>query len=120
MSLLPAKFNLFCWEKTTFRKRITVLQGDASSTPRDFTGYTGTMALYNPASVGTALYTLSTSNGGITFGGTAGTIDLYIPEATLVTFLWTAAVYELLVVDTMGTGDHDSLLWGAFGIRGLV
>lgn len=120
MSLLPAKHGLACWEATTFRKRITVLQGDAGTSPVNYTGYTGTMPLYSTTNVVTPLYTLSSSNGGITFGGTAGTIDLFIPEAVTTTFDWTSAIYQLVVVDAGGSGDYIPLLWGQFQIRGLT
>lgn len=120
MSLLPAKHTLSAWTATTFRKRLTVLQGDAGSTPVNYTGYTGAMPLYSTTNVITPLYTLSSSNGGITFGGSAGTIDLYIPEATVVGFTWTAALYQLVVVDAGNSGDYIPLLWGQFQIRGLA
>jgi hypothetical protein len=43
----------------------------------------------------TVLASLTTTNGGITLGGTSGTIDLFINDATTDGFSWDSGVFDI-------------------------
>jgi hypothetical protein len=120
MSALPEKYNLVVWEGGTLRLLIDVQEVDG--TPPDFTGYTAQLVMYaTPESV--PLYTMTTSTGGITLGGAAGTVALYISATDTLSFgEWTpeAAIYELDVINTAGNGDTIPLLWGQVQVRGIA
>lgn len=86
----------------TFRKRMTWKTG----TPKvavDLTGCTAAMQIRAEIDSVDVLADLTTDNGGITLGGTAGTIDLYISAADTALFDWEDGVYDLEI--TFGNGD---------------
>lgn len=69
------------------------------------TGYTAVMQLRTAAqnSVGSLLYTLSTSGGQITIPvGTDGTFVLTVPAATTATFNFQQAYYDLIITSPAG------------------
>lgn len=119
---LPAKFTFLAWAGGTFRKRLTLLQGDDDSAPRDITGCTAVMTI-RVAPRGTVLFTLNTTGSGITLGGAAGTIDLYISATDTLSFDgWASpsAIYDLSITDTSTSGDTEPLLWGVFRVEGVA
>lgn len=113
---LPAKYTFSCWQAATFRQLITVLP-DLNSPPTDLTGYEATMNIRLTPDA-TPVYTLSTTSGDITLGGTAGTIGLYI-SATNTADL-PNGLYDLSIVADAGTGDTDVVLWGPFRVLGTT
>lgn len=117
MSVLPVKKNLTAWSGGTFRKHITVYQGvDTNSPVRDFTNCTASMIIEDP-DTHVALKTLTTENGGITLGGTAGTIDLYISDEDTATFTWPVGLYILYVIEA--NGDSDPISHGQFIVKNI-
>ncbi|GII83305.1 hypothetical protein Ssi03_12950 [Sphaerisporangium siamense] len=85
--------------------------------PMDLTGATARMEIRTAAG-GALLHRLDTTNGGITLGGTAGTILIYIPAA--VSSAWTVlqGVYDLEVV--FPNEDVTRLLQGNFSVSAEV
>lgn len=60
------------------------------------------------------LITLTTENDGITLGGAAGTIELYISDADTAAITWTSGVYDLEIV--LANGDVRRLLFGPVAV----
>lgn len=71
-------------------------------TPINLTGYTAQMQIRSAVDSATALVTLTTSNGGIVLGGTAGTIELLITSTATAAFDWEDAVYSLQLTSSGG------------------
>lgn len=109
MSLVPAKYRLTIRKGSTFRKRLTLLQGEPGSDPQIFTGYTAEMVIKDRAG-GTVLQTLSTVGGSITLGATDGSIELYLSLSSVNSISWKTGVYNLTI--TAPAGDTDALLYG--------
>lgn len=114
--LLPARYTLNAWSGSLFQKTVAVYTGGIDSTVRDLTGYAATMNLRD-APGDTPYYTLSTTNGQITLGGTAGTVTLFIPSTDMLTLQ--SGLYDLTATSDGGAGEEDPLLWGVFRVRGV-
>ena len=67
--------KLICKQGETFTRTITWKTDDV---PVDLTGYTAAMQVRSSYSSTTAVVSLTTSNGGLTLGGAAGTIEVFI------------------------------------------
>ena len=91
----------------TFRKTMIWKTGDltqpSTMTPVDITGYTGKMQVRSDVSSSAVLFELSTVNGRITLGGSAGTIVLYIPSTVTSAFTFKKAVYDLFLTSPSGS-----------------
>lgn len=79
--------------------------------PMDLTGYTARMQIRETLAATTTLVSLTTENGGITLGGTAGTIELLIAATATDDFTATRAVYDLEVIN--GAGKVTAILEGS-------
>lgn len=115
MSLEPARLNFAVWKGATFQKRLTYRSGNETSPPVDLTSYTAEMLIYDNTG---NLLTLE-STGGVSrliLGGSAGTIDILIPDTITTGFVWRAANYKLSA--TTSAGRKDFLLFGNFSIKG--
>lgn len=111
MSLVPARYNLTVYQGATFYQRITFSVDGAI---QDVTGYDVSLEVKTRPD-GTELITLDTdTHGGVSLGGTAGTIDFFIPASTTETFTWTTGFYELFVTDL--SPRTDVLLFGGFKV----
>ena len=75
---------------------------DQAGTPIDLTGYTARMQIRATVDSSTVIHELSTANGELTLGGTAGTITFGIPAATTAGFTFDEAVYDLELTDASG------------------
>ena len=93
----PGKYNMICPQGTTFSKQLTYT---IDSVPVDLTTYTARMQVREKYTSKTSVVDITTENGGITLGGDAGTIDLYISD--VVTELLPAKdyVYDLELVSS--------------------
>lgn len=90
------KLNLKIEQGASFEKTLTWKNPDG--TPVDLTGATARMhARAKVNSPGTPLLDLSTENGGIVLGGTAGTVKIVLTDAQTAAIDWTAAVHDLEV-----------------------
>lgn len=98
------KVKLAILQGSTFRKSWTLKTG-APALPVDLTGYTARLQMRADLDAPVALFTLTTENGGITLGGAAGTIDLYLSHTATAAITWDSAVYDLELINTAGNGD---------------
>lgn len=109
----PAKLKkLPIYQGATFRKRLRWVS--PSGTPVDLTGCTARMQARPEKGSDTVLMDLSTSNGGITLGGTSGYIDLYLNHAATKLMEWESAVHDLEI--THPNGDVTRLAEGSIGV----
>lgn len=114
MSVFPARYNFKIWRGTDWSKGLTLLESNATSEPRDLTGYTGSMVVYNPRTQ-EVLATFDDDNGGVSIGGEDGVISLSIPDTEDLAFQ--TGVYELSI--TSPDNVTEVLLWGNFSITGI-
>jgi hypothetical protein len=94
----------------TFRKSVTWKTGPAPGTAVNLTGCTARMHIRSEIKSPTVLVELTTANGGITLGGAAGTVDLYLSDDATAAITWTSGVYDLEV--EFASGDVRRLLYG--------
>lgn len=94
----------------TFRKSVTWKAG-TPATPVDLTGCTARMHVRSDIKSPTVLLNLTTANGGISLGGIAGTIALYLTDDQTTAIAWTSAVYDLEI--EFASGDVRRLMYGA-------
>lgn len=97
----------------TFRKSATWKAG-TPYVPVDLTGCTARMHIRSDVKSTTVLVTLTTANGGITLGGTAGTIEIYMTDEATTLFAWTSGVYDLEV--EFPNGEVRRLMYGSVSV----
>jgi len=107
--MAAGKLKLLIEQGATFRKLLTWKAG-VPAVPVDLTGCTARMQIRADITSTTPLITLTTENGGITLGDTAGTIELYISDADTADITWTAGVYDLEII--LANTDVRRLLYG--------
>ncbi len=78
--------------------------------PVDLTGFTARMQIRESLESTTTLEELTTENGGITLGGTAGTVALLISATDTAALDFSTAVYDLELIS--GAGIVTRLLYG--------
>lgn len=96
----PAKLKFTIYQGATFRKRLTWRAPDG--TPIDLSGCTARMQVRAEVESPTVLLSLTTENGGLTLGGVAGTVELYVSDEDTGTITWDAGVWDLEVVHPSG------------------
>ncbi len=96
----PAKLNFTIYQGATFRRRLRWLNPD--KTPIDLTGCTARMQVREEIESTAALLELTTDNGRIALGGTAGTVDLLVDASTTAAIAWTGGVFDLEIVHPSG------------------
>jgi len=97
---------------STFNRSITYK--DSNGSPIDLSGYTARMQLRRNIDDASAIIELTTSNGRISLGGSAGTVALTIAAADTAALAPIEGVYDLELV----TGDTvEKLLAGTFTIQ---
>lgn len=101
-------YDILIEKGATFK--LSVVWKDGSGDPVDLTSYTARMQVRQYAQAPTAALSLTTENGGITLGGTAGTIDLYIDDLATDAITIPKGVYDLELEDA--SGDVTRLLQG--------
>jgi hypothetical protein len=97
----------------TFRKSATWKVG-TSYVPVDLTGCTARAHIRSELKSPTVLVTLTTANGGITLGGVAGTIEIYISDEATTLFTWSTGVYDLEV--EFPNGEVRRLMYGSVSV----
>ncbi len=107
------KVRLSIDQGATFRKHFVYKSG-VPATAVDLTGFTARMQVREEVTSDAILVNLTTENGGITLGGTAGTIDLFINDTDTSGFLWTDGVYDLELVAP--SGDVTRRISGTVGV----
>lgn len=116
---MSINYNLEIEQGATFRQVFT--WQDASTdpaTPYDLSGWTARMQVRKTAASSLVVLELTTENGGITLGGAAGTVSLYI-AATATDDLSPnfSGVYDLELV---GPSDVVRLVQGALKVSAEV
>lgn len=71
--------------------------------PIDLTGMTARMQLRSKVESDVVIHELTTENGGITLNNVTKEIKLNIPAATTAGFTFNTAVYNLEIIDSLGT-----------------
>lgn len=97
----------------TFRKSVTWKTG-TPAVPVNLTGCTARMHVRSEVKSPNVLLDLTTANGGITLGGAAGTVDLYLSDDQTTAITWTSGVYDLEV--EFANGDVRRLLYGSVSV----
>ena len=93
----PAKLKFTIYQGATFRKRLT-WTNKATGTPLDLTGCKARMQVRAEVESTEVLLELTTENGGITLGGAAGTIDLYVGATATAAINWEGGVFDLEII----------------------
>jgi len=97
--VIAGVYNINMDQGATFERLLTVKNADGSL--YDFDGYSGRMHIRDEYETDSILAALTTENGGITFGGSEGTIHLYAtPQVTA--SLRGDCVYDLELVTSEG------------------
>ena len=94
--MTPGKYNIICPQGATFSKTLTWKIDDV---PVNLTGYTARMqAKDKHKSTCAPILNITTENGGITLGGSEGTIDILISAEETSSFYAKEYVYDLELV----------------------
>ena len=109
-----AKLKFTIYQGATFRKRLTWKGPLPAQTPIDLTGCAARMQVRPEVESSTVLLELTTANGGITLGGVAGTIELFISDDASTLFTWTAGVWDLEI--EFPGGDVRRLAQGSISV----
>lgn len=98
--MAAAVYNFTLEQGTTYDQTLTwKTQADV---PINLTGSTARMQLRQSPESSTALLNLTTENGGITLGGSAGTVRLLITATQTALLTFNVAVYDLEIVSSSG------------------
>jgi len=107
--MAAGKLKLAIEQGATFRKLLTYKAG-TPAVAVNLTGCTARMQIRSAITSPTVLVNLTTENGGIVLGGTAGTIELIITDTATAAITWTTGVYDLEIV--FPSGDVRRLVYG--------
>lgn len=108
--MVTGVINLVCPQGSTFRRTLTWKTG---VTPINLTGYSARMQVRETHASSTIVVSI-TSGSGITLGGSAGTIELYLSNITTANIRSGFYVYDLEVVAS--NGDVSRLIEGKFEV----
>lgn len=110
----PVSYNITLQQGATHRELFT-WQAGTPAQPVNLTGCTAHLQVRPSVNSPTVLVDLTTVNGGIVLGGTAGTIELvFLPEHTEGK-PWRAGVYDLEITHT--NADVRRLLAGSVAVN---
>ena len=100
MTTEPITYNLVIYQGATYSQ--TFIWKDANSTPINLTGYTARMMVRTTIDAPTPFITLTTENGGITLGGTAGTVVLNMSATATAALTESIGLYDIELVSGAG------------------
>ena len=113
---MPSTTALYAGSKRS--QAAMTLQADfkliATGTPLDLTGCKARMQVRAEVESTEVLLELTTENGGITLGGVAGTIELFVSDDASTLFTWTAGVWDLEI--EFPGGDVRRLAQGSISV----
>jgi hypothetical protein len=109
--MTPGRYNFTCPQGTTFD---TTLTWKIDNTPVDISGYSARLQVRETHTATDYVVNLTDLNGGITLGGSAGTIDLYISADDTANFITGDHVYDLEVI--AGNSAVTRLIEGRFNV----
>lgn len=107
--MTPGRVNFICPQGSTFNRRITYKINDV---PVNLTGYSSRLQVREAHYSTSTLVDIATTTGGITLGGSAGTIDLLISASATSLIDAGNFVYDLEIQASNGTVDR--LIEGSF------
>jgi len=84
----------------------------STNLPIDLTGYTSHMQIRSVQYDPVILLDLTTENGKIVLGGTAGTITIKFSPTDTNTGQWFKGTYDLYITDTGGSGNETAVARG--------
>lgn len=97
--MIPGKYNMVCPQGSTFNQQLTYTIEDV---PVDLTGYTARMQVREKHTSTRKIFDLTTENGGLTTGGSAGTIDIYISDSDTSAATSKDYVYDIEIESSSG------------------
>jgi hypothetical protein len=109
---VSAQWDIVADQGATFSQVYTWLEAD-QETPVNLTGFTAAMQVRAEAT-NALLASFSTGSGGITLGGTAGTITLSAAPETTTAWTFGAGLHDLQLTDS--GGDVVTLIAGIFTV----
>lgn len=103
----------------TFRLRLTLrlptlVPGELGAL-MDLSNFIARMQIRHRTNSPEVLYSLTTENGGITLGGIAGTVDLFISDEDTSAFAFRSGVYDLEIEAVPG-GDVTRIIQGPVAV----
>jgi len=98
--MAAAVYDILIEQGATFR--LHILYKDSDGDPINLTGYSARMQVRRKVSSTTALLTFTTTNGAITLGGVAGTIDIVGSATVTDDVTGCCGVYDLELVAPSG------------------
>jgi hypothetical protein len=113
---LSASWDISAGQGASFSLQFTWLASD-QETPVNLTGWSAAMQVRAEAT-NALLASFSTGSGGITLGGSAGTITLSASPSTTSGWTFGAGLYDLQLTD--GSGDVTTLLAGIFTVTPAI
>jgi hypothetical protein len=106
----PVKRNHRIYQGATFRDVVTWKVGTPAQ-PVDLTGCMARMHIRAKVDSPSFLLALTTENGGLTLGGTAGTIAMHLTATQTAAITWASGVYDLEIL--FPNGDVRRLFYGS-------
>lgn len=110
MTTTPGNYDLTLYQGASFT--LTLTWKDAANAAINLTGYSAKMQIRYTAASPSVVLELSTTNGGISLGGTAGTITLNASASQTAALTEATGVYDLEL--TSGSGTVTRLLSGKY------
>ncbi len=110
----PGTYNITCPQGATFDTTFTLTVG---GTAQNLTGYTSAMQVRDSAGAATAMLNLTTANGGITLGGTVGSVLVTIASTATAALTPGSYSYDLELYSGSVT---TRMLQGSFNVTGEV
>jgi hypothetical protein len=114
MSAAPLTYNIKLYQGATYRQMLTWKAGDPPQAV-NLTDCTARMHVRSEINLPTTLLNLTTANGGIVLGGTAGTIEIVIADTLTSGKSWREGVYDLEIV--LSNGDVRRLIEGTVSME---
>ena len=106
--MIPGKYNFICPQGSTFSKQLTWTVDDE---PVNLDTYTARMQVREKHSSKIAIVDINTENGGISLGGSQGTISLYISDEETENIVAKDYVYDL---EMIGASEVTRIIEGKF------
>lgn len=116
MGAPAGRYDTICDQGATYER--TIILRDAGASLLNLTNFTGQMQVRPTASSSTVIKNLTTANGGIILGGSAGTVTLFISAADTSALTPGTYVYDLNL--TSPDGKINKPLYGNFQVRAGV
>lgn len=114
MTVTPAQYNLTIYQGADFSQLFTFLQ-ESGGDPVDLTNFSARMQIRQRVNAASPIIELTSANGRIVLGGTAGTVTLTLNATETAQLPDTQGVYDLEIV--AGENNADRYLEGTVTIK---